>query len=108
MKIEQRVIRFTSSMVALAGFLIVTGVSTPAHAQWGVTDLNPDGAGEESVAYGGSDMQVVGYAITISNVFAHHAALWGVGGTFVDLNPAGATSSEASGITSGAPGQQVG
>ncbi len=95
-----------SRVAAFAGVLVITVVSTAAHAQWSATDLNPFLLEDVSVAFGGSGMQVVGYAITDSNIYQHHAGVWN-GGTysFVDLNPAGATSSEAFGTTGT---QQVG
>jgi hypothetical protein len=84
----------------------LTLAASAASAQWNVTNLHPAGA-TQSNAYaigpGPSGVQAGGSAI-IAN--ASHAALWsGSAASFVDLHPAGATSSGVNGVSGG---QQVG
>jgi len=91
---KQSCFRVASHVLLIAGLLIVTG---SAHAQWSVGDLNPFILADNSISHSGAGTQVVGYAITNSDL-QRHAALWsGPGYAFLDLNPTGATSSEALG-----------
>lgn len=87
--------------MAVVGLLVFAG---SAHAQWTVTNLNPAGA-TASWARGGAGTQQVGGAIIGG---AGHAGLWnGTAASWLDLNPAGATSSQAYASSPGAQ-QQVG
>src|SRR5262249_37437372 len=89
----------------IAGALVLIAGSA-AHAQWSAFNLNPpyyflvDG----SVAQAGAGTQCVGRALVIgwtSNQY--HAVLWSVtapsGYSMIDLNPTGATGSDALGTT---------
>lgn len=109
METKQGCPRVTSRIVALAGLFYLTIAGTSAYGQWNAWNLDaPDDAVEESVALSGVGTQAVGRAYVIgwtSN--AWHAALWTFGDTvtFIDLNPAGATSSDSFAMTAT---QQVG
>ncbi len=97
--------------VAFAGLLIVTAVATPAHAQWFARNLNSSfNSVPRSFARGGAGTQVVGSATVVGyDTVQTHAVLWSgspaSGYSFIDLNPTGATVSEAFGTTGT---QQVG
>lgn len=69
-----------------------------------VVDLNPNTIAASSYAFAISGTQIVGRLNLITPVTTH-AALWNTAGPFVDLNPAGAASSDAFGVQGG---QQVG
>ncbi len=73
---------------------IVFGFLVPAHAQWTVTYLHPAGAAE-SWGTGVSGVDQVG-RITNAGSSNTFAALWtGTAGSFVNLNPAGASASDS-------------
>ena len=69
--------------------------ASPAHAQWAVTYLHPEGA-TESYGNGVSGVDEAGNIIfgAFPDTLVHHAALWrGTAESFVDMNPEGALSS---------------
>ncbi len=82
---------------------IVGTLTMSARAQWTVVNLHPAGETGSSYAYGVQGGQQVGL---ISGATATRACMWtGTAASWVDLSPAGATSSEAWGVQGG---QQVG
>lgn len=90
-------------ILALATLSLILPID--ANAQWTVKNLHPDRAEALwSYAYGvGGNKQVGVVGVGYDRL---HASLWsGAGGTWVDLNPAGAVQSWAYGV---ADGQQVG
>lgn len=101
MQSRQLVRGILSLAAAFAGVLLLPGAT---HAQWTVISLKAAGA-TDSWSFGGSATQQVGGAIFGSD---GHAGLWnGTAASWIDLHPAGATSSRAQGTTSpGAPQQQ--
>jgi hypothetical protein len=85
--------------------LLIGGVTAPASAgdQWTVTNLHSPPGAYESFAYGVCGGQQAG--TTLSDML--HASLWsGSAASWVNLTPAGASSSAAFGISSGNGGAQ--
>ncbi len=90
-----------------AAFLLAAcALTSSLHAQWTSTSLHPAGA-NESVAYGVSGSQIVGFAeVTVGPGLRDHAGIWtGTAGSWVDIHPGGsATESRAlstDGVTQG-------
>lgn len=81
--------------------LMLIFVVSPADAQWAAIDLDPPhGQATPSVPAGGAENHVVGTALVIGwSSNQNHAFIWPWNAPRVDLNPAGATSSEAVGTT---------
>jgi len=87
---------------------VVLIAASAAHAQWSAANLAPDfHIIEQSAALGGAGTQVVGWGLVVGQTTVqYHAMLWLMNAPYrVDLNPAGATRSEAFGTTGT---QQVG
>jgi len=79
-------------LVAVAAGMSLTSA---AHAQWTVTNLNPAGATTTSEAFATTGTQQAGIARILLGG-ARQAGIWsGAAASFVNLNPAGASSSEA-------------
>jgi hypothetical protein len=78
--------------------LLTAGLACTAQAQWTVVNLHPPAA-VESYAFYGNGGQQVGQAAVGSE---SHASMWnGSSGSWVDLNPAGASESGANDTQSG-------
>ena len=87
----------------LLAILVLTFSIIAAQAQWTVANLHQNGVFLSSYAFGVDGAHQVGIAQFGAN---EHASLWaGTAGSWVDLNPAGATDSYANAVSGN---QQVG
>jgi hypothetical protein len=87
-------LRITATLVA--AFCATSGA---AEAQWAAVSLHPVGQ-SASVGAGGTAAQQTGAVLGIGGFGIPHAARWQGSSTWVDLHPAGATSSECLGAAS--------
>lgn len=90
------------SVAAFAAMTNAVFLTSDAHAQWTLTILHPQGA-QESVGYGASGGQQLGYVVLDG---VSRASSWpGTAVSRLDLHPAGSTASQ---VFAASGGQQVG